>query len=88
MKHAISCSKLNVRRGSSNAYRVQGGSGGKSFISVMICGSACGEILPLFIVYRTKQLFQEWCLSGPAGTEFSDLCQVSFGSRDLFSFRP
>ena len=71
MADAISCSKVIVRRGSSNAYRIQGGSGGKSFISVMICGSACGDILPPFIVYRAKRLFQDWCLGGPADTGFS-----------------
>jgi hypothetical protein len=55
----ISYSKTIVRRGTSNAYRTQGGTGGKSIINVMFCASATGIFLPLFIVYKSKQLLQE-----------------------------
>ena len=71
MADGISYSKVIVRRGTSNAYRTQGGTGGKSFISVMFCASATGQLLPPFIVYKAKRLFQEWCVGGPADTGFS-----------------
>lgn len=72
MSDSISCSKVIVRRGSSDAYRIQGGSGGKSFTSVMMCASATGALLPPFIIYRSKRLFSEWCIGGPPDTGFSN----------------
>jgi hypothetical protein len=66
-----SSSKVIVHRGTSNAYQVQGGSGGKAFTTVMICASATGQLIPPFVVYRSKRLFQEWCLGGPLGTGYA-----------------
>lgn len=80
MSDAISCSKVIVRRGSSFAYRKQGGSGGKSFTSVMMCASATGALLPPFVVYRSKRLFSEWCLGGP--------CDTGFSNSDKFVYSP
>jgi hypothetical protein len=68
---AVSASKVIVHRGTSNAYQVQGGSGGKSYTSVMICASATGQLMPPFVVYRSKRLFQEWCLGGPLGAGYA-----------------
>jgi hypothetical protein len=67
----IGYSKTIVRRRTSNAYRTDGGTGGKSFISVMFCASAPGIFLPPFIVYKSKRLFQEWCMGRPADACFS-----------------
>ena len=50
----ISYSKVIVHRHTSNAYRVQGGTGGRSYISVMFCGSATGLLLPPFVIYKSK----------------------------------
>ncbi|CAF3192699.1 unnamed protein product, partial [Rotaria sp. Silwood2] len=65
-------SKVLVHRGTSNAYKIEGGTGGKSFTSVLICASATGHILAPFVVYRSKRLFQEWCMGGPLNTGFSN----------------
>lgn len=67
----IGSSKVIVHRGTSNAYQVEGGTGGKSFTTVMMCGSATGQLIPPFVVYRGKRLFFEWCLGGPSGTSYS-----------------
>ena len=66
----ISYSKVIVHRHTSNAYRVQGGTGGRSYISVMFCGSATGLLLPPFVIYKSKRLFDEWCVGGPSGTGY------------------
>jgi hypothetical protein len=71
MSDCISYSKVLVRRGTSNAYRVQGGSGGKSYTSVMFCASATGSLLPPFVIYKSKRLFHEWCSGGPADAGYS-----------------
>ncbi|CAF4693727.1 unnamed protein product, partial [Rotaria sp. Silwood2] len=69
---AIGCSKVLVHRGTSNAYRIQGETGGKSFISVMICASATGDILPPYIIYRSKRLCQEWRIGGPPDAGYAN----------------
>ncbi|CAF4627833.1 unnamed protein product [Rotaria sp. Silwood2] len=65
--HVISGSSWYVQ-----GVKVQGGTGGKSFTSALVCASATGEILPPFVVYRSKRLFQEWCLGAPPNTGFSN----------------
>ncbi|CAF1416242.1 unnamed protein product [Adineta ricciae] len=68
----ISYSKVLVRRRTSNAYRTQGGTDGKSYTSVMFCASATGFLLPPFVIYKSKRLFQEWCTGGPTDTGYSN----------------
>ncbi|CAF1403252.1 unnamed protein product, partial [Didymodactylos carnosus] len=63
--------KVLVHRGTSNPYKVQGGTGGKSFTSVLICASATGTILPPYIIYKAKRLFGEWCINGPPGSGYA-----------------
>ena len=70
MSDSISYSKVLVHRQTSHAHRIQGGSGGKSYTSVMYCGSATGFLLPPFIIYKSKRLFQEWCVGGPQNSAF------------------
>ncbi|CAF4170030.1 unnamed protein product, partial [Rotaria sordida] len=72
MSDTISCSKVVVHRQTSKAYRIQGGTGGKAYISVMFCASAAGVLLPPFVIYKSKRLFQEWCVGGPPDTGFSN----------------
>jgi len=72
MSDNISYAKVLVHRQTSRAYRIQGGTGGKSYISVMFCASATGFILPPFVIYKSKRLFQEWYVGGPPNTGFSN----------------
>ena len=70
MFHNISYSKVIAHRYTSNAYRIQGGTGGKSHISVMFCGSATSVLLPPFVVYKSKRLLDDWCVEGPSNTRY------------------
>lgn len=70
LSDSISCSKVIVHRQTRHPYRIQGGTGGKSYTSVMFCASATGVLLPPFVIYKAKRLFAEWCLGGPSDTGF------------------
>ena len=72
LSDSISYSKVLVHRQTSHAYRIQGGTGGKSFTSVMFCASATGFILPPFVGYKSKRLYQAWCSGGPPETGFGN----------------
>ncbi|CAF3877399.1 unnamed protein product [Rotaria sp. Silwood2] len=76
MSDNISYSKVIVHRYTSNAYRIQGGTGGRSYISVMFCGSATGLLLPPFVIYKSKRLLDEWCIGGP--TDIGYDCSEKF----------
>ena len=71
LSDGISYSKVVVHRQTTNAYRVQGGSGGKSYTSVMFAASATGFILPPFVIYKAKRMFNDWCIGGPDDAAYS-----------------
>ena len=72
LSDSITYSKVIVHRNTANPYRIQGGSGGKAYTTVMFCASATGFLLPPFIVYKSKRLYQEWCLGGPPDSGFDN----------------
>lgn len=43
----------------------------KMAVSLMFCISAAGDILPPFVVYKGKHLYENWCTGGPAGAHYS-----------------
>ena len=43
----------------------------KTSISVMFAGSAAGQMLPPYVVYRGNNLWKSWCKNGPVGTRYS-----------------
>ncbi|CAF4483235.1 unnamed protein product, partial [Didymodactylos carnosus] len=45
-------------------YKKQGGTGGKSFHTVLFCVSASGVVLPPYIIYKAKNLYSDWYISG------------------------
>ena len=61
-----------IHRATTKAYKIQGGTGGKSFNTVMKCGSATGDMLPLYVIYNSKQLFGEWCIGDPPDAGYSN----------------
>ncbi|KAJ3661650.1 hypothetical protein Zmor_006038 [Zophobas morio] len=61
--------KVYVKRGSKHARRILDNS--KSSTSVMFAGSGDGELLPLYVVYKSKHLYPEWLQGGPEGTHFN-----------------
>ncbi|CAK1592462.1 unnamed protein product [Parnassius mnemosyne] len=44
----------------------------KSSTSIMFCGSAKGELLPPYIVYKSKQLWNTWTEQGPKDARFNN----------------
>ena len=55
----------------------------KSAISVMFYGSAAGELLPTYVVYKGLNVYEAWCRYGPPGTIYT---ASQSGWFDLFSF--
>ena len=65
--------KVLVRKDSSNAY-MRTPTCGKASYSVLFCGSAAGDILPPFVVYKAKgTLFDSWTVGGPEGAQYGNL---------------
>lgn len=44
----------------------------KACISLMLCGNAAGDILPPYIVYKSKHLWDSWKVGGPKGTMYDN----------------
>ena len=55
----------------------------KTSVSIMFCGSAAGQILPPYVVYRGANVYEEWCTGGPKGTVYT---ATQSGWFDSFSF--
>lgn len=60
--------KAIFRRGVKYAEQVRDHS--KSSTSVMFCGSAAGELLPPYVVYKGKNCYESWCQGGPKGAKY------------------
>ncbi|GFS23324.1 Pogo transposable element with KRAB domain [Elysia marginata] len=43
----------------------------KENIPVMFAGTAEGEMLAPYVVYKAENLWQSWCSGGPEGTRFN-----------------
>lgn len=43
----------------------------KTSISVMFSGSAAGELLPPYVVYKSEQLWEHWMEGGPKNTKYN-----------------
>lgn len=61
--------KVIVKKGTKYPERICNSS--KSSISLMFCGSATGELLPTYVVYRAAHLWNTWTENGPKGCRYS-----------------
>lgn len=68
-----------VKRGSKHAYAICRCS--KSATSIMFSGSADGVMLPPYIVYKSKNLFDSWRKGGPKGEPCCACDGCKLGSR-------
>ena len=80
-------SKLVIcRRGTRRVERVKDHS--KTSTSVMVCGSASGELLPPRVVYKAGNLYHGWCEGGPANVLLCPaglmVTNLNFGSKTTF----
>lgn len=61
--------KVIVRRGIKYPERIMDSS--KSSVSVMFTGSASGQLLPLYVVYKAEHLYDTWKEGGPDGCRYN-----------------
>ncbi len=73
--------KATFQRGSKYAEQV--GEHTKSAISVMFCGSAARKLLPVYVVYRSGNMYPSWAEGGPKGTIYNS---SAFGWFNMFIF--
>jgi len=55
----------------------------KSAVSVIFCGSATGDLTPLYIIYKGLNCYPGWCEGGPDGTVYTS---TPSGWADTFTF--
>lgn len=53
----------------------------KTSISIMMCGSANGELLPPYVVYRSTKLWDTWTENGPSGARYNNTSSGWFDSQ-------
>ena len=66
----VASKKILAKRGEKNVHETGGGSG-REYITVLGCGSASGQRLPPYVLYKGKNLWTSWTKGGPCGTYFN-----------------
>ena len=66
----VASKRVLARRGERNVHET-GGVSGREYITVLGCGSASGERLPPYVLYKGKNLWTTWTKGGPSGTYFN-----------------
>lgn len=61
--------KLIFKRGKKYPERIQNYS--KGSISIMFAGTAAGELLPSYVVYKSVNIWSSWTTGGPRGTRYN-----------------
>ncbi|XP_021711614.1 jerky protein homolog-like [Aedes aegypti] len=61
-------SQVIVRRGAKHAERIMDST--KTSTSAMFAGTASGKVLPPFVVYKSKFIYDTWTEYGPGGTVY------------------
>lgn len=56
----------------------------KGNISVMFSGTASGELLPPYVIYKAEHLWQSWLEHGPPGSRFGRSKKWVDGHRQLY----
>lgn len=62
-------SNVLAKKGAKCVSQIQGGSGKETF-SVVETVSADGQIFPPFVIYKSKNLYDKWCLNGPENAAY------------------
>lgn len=70
--------KVIAKRGCKYPERICNSS--KTSISLMMCGSAAGELLPPYVIYRSGKLWDLWTENGPVGTRYNNTTSGWFDS--------
>ena len=67
---AVASRKILTKRGAKNVHETGGGSG-REYITILTCGSAIGEKMPPYIVYKGTYHMQAHMRGDPPGTKYS-----------------
>lgn len=67
---SVTSTKVIVRRGDKQVVEIGSGSG-REHITVLTCGSAVGEKLPPYVIYKAKTADPAWMENGPLGTRYA-----------------
>lgn len=67
---SVASQKVLVKRGSRVVSEIGGGSD-REYITSLFCGSAVGERLTPYVVYKAETLDPLWTVGGPQGTRYS-----------------
>lgn len=76
------CKKVLTKRGVKYPEKVRNAS--KASISIMMCGSGSGEILPPYVVYRSQNMWSTWTEGGPCGCRYNN-SKSGWFTADLFT---
>ena len=66
---SVASQKVLVKRGSRDVSEIGSGSG-REYITNLFCGSAVGERLSPYVVYKAETLDPSWTVGGPQGTRY------------------
>ena len=66
----VASRKILSKRGEKNVHETAGGSG-RDYVTLLCCGSAIGEKLVPYVVYKGKNLMTNHTQGGPPGTMYS-----------------
>lgn len=61
--------KILTKRGSKYPEKICNSS--KVTVSIMMCGNAAGDLIPPYVVYKAKNLWQPWTENGPKGCRYN-----------------
>ncbi len=61
--------KCLMKRGTKYPERVMNNS--KACTSIMFCGSASGELLPVYVVYKAQHVYRNWISGGPPHARYA-----------------
>uniref|UniRef100_A0A6P7FV29 Uncharacterized protein LOC114331403 n=1 Tax=Diabrotica virgifera virgifera TaxID=50390 RepID=A0A6P7FV29_DIAVI len=73
--------KVLTKRGVKYPERICNSS--KSSISLMMCGNAAGELLPPYVVYKSKNLWDTGTENGPSGKRYANTASGWFESQNV-----
>ena len=61
--------KVFVARGKKDVY-LKSATAGKTNYSVLVCGSAAGDLMPPYTIFKGKHLYNSWTKGGPVGAGY------------------
>ncbi|XP_063242135.1 uncharacterized protein LOC134542111 [Bacillus rossius redtenbacheri] len=61
--------KVLVKRGTKYPERIRNAT--KACTTLMLCGNAAGQLIPVYVVYKAEHIYSTWQEGGPPGTRYN-----------------